>query len=45
MKTAFLQVSLTASQARENSQTNGLKHTIESGILKDLIVMKTADEE
>jgi hypothetical protein len=28
MKTAFWQASLTASQAGENSQTNGLEHTI-----------------
>ena len=30
MKTAFWQASLTASQAGEKSQTNGLEHTIES---------------
>jgi hypothetical protein len=38
MKTAFWQVSLMASQAGENSQTNGLEHTIESSILTDLIL-------
>jgi hypothetical protein len=45
MKTAFWQASLTASQAGENSQTNGLEHTIESSILTDLILRKTAEEE
>ena len=47
MKTAFWQVSLTASQAGENSQTNvlRLKHTIESSIPTDMIFMKTAEEE
>jgi hypothetical protein len=45
MKTAFWQASLTASQAGENSQTNGLEHTIESRILADLILRKTAEEE
>jgi hypothetical protein len=45
MKTAFWQASLTTSQAGENSQTNGLKHTIESSILTDLILRKTAEEE
>jgi hypothetical protein len=33
MKTAFWQASFTASQAGENSQTNGIKHNIESSIL------------
>jgi hypothetical protein len=37
MKTAFWQASLTASQAGEKSQTNGLEYTIESSILTDLI--------
>jgi hypothetical protein len=47
MKTAFWQASLTASQAGENSQTNGpgLEHTMESIILTDLILMKNAEEE
>jgi hypothetical protein len=45
MKTAFWQVSLTASQAGENRQTNGFEHTIESSILMDLIFRKTAEEE
>jgi hypothetical protein len=45
MKTAFWQASLTASQAGENSQTNGLEHTIEFSILTDLILRKTAEEE
>jgi hypothetical protein len=40
MKTAFWQASLTASQAGENSQTNGLEHTIKSSILTDLILRK-----
>jgi hypothetical protein len=41
MKTAFWQVKLSASQARENSQ----KHTIHFSILTDLIIMKTAEQE
>jgi hypothetical protein len=45
MKTAFWQASLTAPQAGENSQTNSLKHTIESSILTDPILGKTAEEE
>jgi hypothetical protein len=44
MKTAFWQANLTASQAGENGQTNGLEHTIESSILTDLIHRKTAEE-
>jgi hypothetical protein len=43
MKTALWQTSLTASQAGENSQTNGLEHTIESSILTDLILRKNAE--
>jgi hypothetical protein len=42
MKTAFWQAYLTASQAEENSQTNGLEHTIESSILADLTFRETA---
>jgi hypothetical protein len=42
MKTAFWQASLTASQAGESSHTNGFEHTIESSILTDLILRKTA---
>jgi hypothetical protein len=38
MMMAFWQAS--SSQARENSQTNGLKHTIESSILTDQILRK-----
>jgi hypothetical protein len=34
-----------ASQAGENSQTNGLEHTIESSILTDLTLRKTAEDE
>jgi hypothetical protein len=45
MKTAFWLASLTASQAGENSQTNGLEHTMESSILTDLILRKTAEED
>jgi hypothetical protein len=45
MRTAFWQASLTASQAGEKSQTNGLEHTIESSILTDLILRKNAEEE
>jgi hypothetical protein len=45
MKTAFRQASLTASQAGENSQTNGVEHSIESSILTDLIFRETAKEE
>jgi hypothetical protein len=44
MKTAFWQASLKASQAEEHSQTNCLVFTIESSILTDLIVRKTAEE-
>jgi hypothetical protein len=45
MKTAFWQASSTASKDGENSQTNGLEHTIESSILTDLIFRKSAEEE
>jgi hypothetical protein len=34
-----------AFQAGENSQTNGLEHTIKSSILTDLILRKIAEEE
>jgi hypothetical protein len=40
MMMAFWQASLTTSQAGENSQTNGLEHTIESSILTDQILRK-----
>jgi hypothetical protein len=43
MKTAFWQASLTASQAGENSQINGLEHAIESSILTVLILSKGTD--
>jgi hypothetical protein len=42
---AFWQANFTASQAGENSQTNGLENTIKSSILTDLILRKTAEEE
>jgi hypothetical protein len=45
MKTAFWQANLMASQARENSQTNGLEHTTKSSALIDLILRKTGEEE
>jgi hypothetical protein len=38
-------VSVTASQARENSQTNGREHTIVSIILTDLIFKEATEEE
>jgi hypothetical protein len=45
MKAASWQASLTASQAGENSQTNGLNHTIESSILTDLKLRKNTEKE
>jgi len=39
------QASLTASQAGENSQTDGFEHAIESSIPTDLIFRETAEEE
>jgi hypothetical protein len=45
MKTIFGQASLSASQAGENSQTNGFEHTIESIILTDLIFREAVGEE
>jgi hypothetical protein len=45
MKIAFWQARLTASQAGENSQINGLEHTIQSSILTDVILRKTVEEE
>jgi hypothetical protein len=38
-------VSVTASQAGENSQTNGREHTIVSIILTDLIFKEATEEE
>jgi hypothetical protein len=38
-------VSVTASQAGENSQTNGSKHTIVSIILTNLIFKEATEEE
>ncbi len=38
-------VSITASQAGENSQTNGSEHTIVSSILTDMIFKEATEEE
>jgi hypothetical protein len=45
LKTAFWQAFLTASQAGENSQSDGFEDTIESSILTDLILRKIMEEE
>jgi hypothetical protein len=38
-------LSITASKAGKNSQTNGSKHTIVSSILTDLIFKEATEEE